>query len=378
MNNDLDQHRRDSDPGHPSPRHNFDRVDSNSDPGHVYFLGADESMKDVIESIRSEQKEVARSSYAETSSQSYVSIETLTPHPSTDRLEGDPNRADSPAELSNLQPSPRPRLDSSPVVDSGEHTAWQSQRSSTVDYQQVGTLSPPRPRYSFLPSQTEYVTRSSPPDIIQSGQIPTINPLTQSISEDTPLPPIPSKDPAYTLKSEDPRTSTAPSRTSTSQQRTSAAQAQHTSLYSPGDYAVSPPSLPEMELQSKDDSLPLPATARQSTKRPLPSRISAVSSSDKPEPNAPSKKDIDASTTPKLRPPLESNPSQPNTQYMNMLLALDDISQLHNMMAGFFTWILLAGFVLFPGTFTSLQEANGEGLGSAGVAILGAIQHLPL
>lgn len=47
-------------------------------------------------------------------------------------------------------------------------------------------------------------------------------------------------------------------------------------------------------------------------------------------------------------------------------------------MASFFTWILLAGFVLFPGTFTSLQEANGEGLGRVGGAILGSISHLPL
>lgn len=47
-------------------------------------------------------------------------------------------------------------------------------------------------------------------------------------------------------------------------------------------------------------------------------------------------------------------------------------------MAGFFTWILLAGFVLFPGTFTSLQEVNGEGLGGVGAAVLGTIQHLPL
>lgn len=85
-----------------------------------------------------------------------------------------------------------------------------------------------------------------------------------------------------------------------------------------------------------------------------------------------------------------------DTQYVNMLLALDGIpvcnvldcvsvrcahvspQKLHNMAASFATWILLAGFVLFPGTFTSLQEANGEGLGGAGAAILGVVQHVPL
>ncbi|KAF9223172.1 hypothetical protein BS17DRAFT_706724 [Gyrodon lividus] len=44
------------------------------------------------------------------------------------------------------------------------------------------------------------------------------------------------------------------------------------------------------------------------------------------------------------------------TRYMNMLLALDDIPPLFNLMASFFTWILLAGFVLFPGTFASLKS----------------------
>ncbi|KZP18521.1 hypothetical protein FIBSPDRAFT_745389 [Athelia psychrophila] len=78
------------------------------------------------------------------------------------------------------------------------------------------------------------------------------------------------------------------------------------------------------------------------------------------------------------RPPLPSSMSQMDTQYVNMLLALDSIPQLHNIAASFATWILLAGFVLFPGTFTSLQQANGEGLGGAGALVLGAVQHVPL
>jgi hypothetical protein len=40
---------------------------------------------------------------------------------------------------------------------------------------------------------------------------------------------------------------------------------------------------------------------------------------------------------------------------MTMLLALDTIPRMHNILASFFTWILLAGFILFPGTFTSLS-----------------------
>ena len=48
------------------------------------------------------------------------------------------------------------------------------------------------------------------------------------------------------------------------------------------------------------------------------------------------------------------------TQYMSMLLAVDKIPRIHNFAASFFTWILLAGFVLFPGTFTSLKNSGGN------------------
>ena len=58
---------------------------------------------------------------------------------------------------------------------------------------------------------------------------------------------------------------------------------------------------------------------------------------------------------------LRGTPSQMDTQYVNMLLALDDIPKLHNMYAAFFNWILLAGFILFPGTFTSLKNLGASG-----------------
>lgn len=70
--------------------------------------------------------------------------------------------------------------------------------------------------------------------------------------------------------------------------------------------------------------------------------------------------------------------SQMDTKYVNMLLALDSIPRLHNMMASFFTWILLAGFVLFPGTFTSLQNVQGNVSNEVGKEILGAVTHIPL
>jgi uncharacterized membrane protein len=38
---------------------------------------------------------------------------------------------------------------------------------------------------------------------------------------------------------------------------------------------------------------------------------------------------------------------------MNMLLSLDRIPRMHNILVSFFVWILLAGFVIIPGSFTS-------------------------
>ncbi|EGN94404.1 hypothetical protein SERLA73DRAFT_188270 [Serpula lacrymans var. lacrymans S7.3] len=84
-------------------------------------------------------------------------------------------------------------------------------------------------------------------------------------------------------------------------------------------------------------------------------------------------------TTPQ-RPPLpHATTSQMNTEYVNMLLALDGIPRLHNMYASFFTWILLAGFVLFPGTFTTWQEkGQQQGLGSTVTELINAVQDVPL
>jgi len=68
--------------------------------------------------------------------------------------------------------------------------------------------------------------------------------------------------------------------------------------------------------------------------------------------------------------------SQMDTKYVNMLLAIDSIPAMYNMLASFFTWILLAGFVLFPGTFTNLQQNNE--LGAIGVTAANVIKHLSL
>ncbi|KAL6719960.1 hypothetical protein ACLMJK_001881 [Lecanora helva] len=68
-------------------------------------------------------------------------------------------------------------------------------------------------------------------------------------------------------------------------------------------------------------------------------------------------------TPPKPSPPpspatLERLPPTAQTPYITMLLSLDTIPRTHNVLAAFSTWILLAGFLIVPGTFTSMEKSK--------------------
>lgn len=66
---------------------------------------------------------------------------------------------------------------------------------------------------------------------------------------------------------------------------------------------------------------------------------------------------------------------------MTMLLAMDTIPRLHNILIAFFSWILLAGFVIFPGTFTSLSTLENRPSvtsNEAASAILHTVKNIPL
>jgi hypothetical protein len=53
------------------------------------------------------------------------------------------------------------------------------------------------------------------------------------------------------------------------------------------------------------------------------------------------------------------------TTYIRMLLELQRIPTTHNLLAGFFTWILLASYAVLPGTFTSLIDTTSLHLAPA-------------
>ncbi|KAH0498539.1 hypothetical protein TgHK011_005791 [Trichoderma gracile] len=62
-------------------------------------------------------------------------------------------------------------------------------------------------------------------------------------------------------------------------------------------------------------------------------------------------------TKPSTKDANRQSPSSEHSRYVQMLLQQDDIPLLHNILASVFVWLLLAGFLVFPGTFTSLQAS---------------------
>jgi hypothetical protein len=63
--------------------------------------------------------------------------------------------------------------------------------------------------------------------------------------------------------------------------------------------------------------------------------------------------------SPGARSTLSNRPSVTvQTRYMDMLLGLDTIPTLHKIYAALFTWLLLAGYIVFPATFTTLNDSS--------------------
>ncbi|KIJ10269.1 hypothetical protein PAXINDRAFT_86323 [Paxillus involutus ATCC 200175] len=63
-----------------------------------------------------------------------------------------------------------------------------------------------------------------------------------------------------------------------------------------------------------------------------------------------------------------------HTKYVDMLMKFDNISYWWDIAAIVVNWLLLAGFVMFPGTFTSWETSDLDTV----VALANIIQQLPL
>lgn len=73
---------------------------------------------------------------------------------------------------------------------------------------------------------------------------------------------------------------------------------------------------------------------------------------------APARARSNGGEKPPTRPALQRRQTTARTRYIDMLLGLDHVSPLHNILASACVWILLAGYIVFPATFNSLQKSS--------------------
>ena len=74
--------------------------------------------------------------------------------------------------------------------------------------------------------------------------------------------------------------------------------------------------------------------------------------------------------------------SSVQSHYMQMLLHLNEIPRLHTMLAGLFTWILLAEYIVFPSTFTFLCNfkavKDAANTGTSAKMLVNTVQNVSL
>ncbi|KAB2577962.1 hypothetical protein DBV05_g3377 [Lasiodiplodia theobromae] len=113
------------------------------------------------------------------------------------------------------------------------------------------------------------------------------------------------------------------------------------------------------------------------TRRPHPHQRQASSQSITRKPVPPPKR---APST-LARPSFKRAPTT-QTQYVDLLVRLDEIPRWHNIVCAFCSWLLLAGYLVFPATFTKVQarvETEVDGRDDVvTVFVAGAVKNVGL
>lgn len=66
------------------------------------------------------------------------------------------------------------------------------------------------------------------------------------------------------------------------------------------------------------------------------------------------------------------------TPYMVMTLQANEAPRRDNLLAALFSWLVLAGYVVFPATFTSAERSGSLSNSRGGKVVQDAIQNVPL
>lgn len=105
--------------------------------------------------------------------------------------------------------------------------------------------------------------------------------------------------------------------------------------------------------------------------KPLPTRTSSKRSDAPSRPSDPKER--------ATRPGLERRRTTARTRYIDMLLGLDTVSPIHNLLSSAFVWLLLAGYIVFPATFTKLQDTESKPASNGfSAAALHTVRNIPL
>jgi hypothetical protein len=72
------------------------------------------------------------------------------------------------------------------------------------------------------------------------------------------------------------------------------------------------------------------------------------------------------------------DPSSTPTPYMAKSIQANEAPVWDNFRAAIFSWLTLAGYVVFPGTFTSLRNSQSLANNNSGKIIQDAVKNLPL
>ena len=79
-----------------------------------------------------------------------------------------------------------------------------------------------------------------------------------------------------------------------------------------------------------------------------------------------------------LHPANTPRPIGPLSRYNTMVIQSHEVPNAYNLIAAVSNWLFLAGFVFFPGTFTTLSHASVLANSQAGRVVQHAIQNIPL
>lgn len=91
-----------------------------------------------------------------------------------------------------------------------------------------------------------------------------------------------------------------------------------------------------------------------------------------------------SSSSSSFRPSPPKRSDTMHSRYVQMLLDQDTIPATHNFLASFFVWLLLASFLVFPGTFTTIkksiedQENSKDFPSKAAETIFKSVKNVPL